>query len=66
MERLSLLLDTSTVEMLHLLARKSDKTIGALVQEMALEKDMSHAVSAAQVENSAEFNLRGDTERTGS
>lgn len=45
MERISLLLDKSTVEMLHLLARRTGKTIGTLVHEMALEKYMNHAVS---------------------
>jgi len=47
MEKLSLLLDKSTVEMLHLLARKSGKTIGTMVQEMALERYMNHALGTS-------------------
>lgn len=48
MEKISLLLDESTVEMLHLLARDSGKTIGTVVQEMALERYMNHALEAGR------------------
>lgn len=44
MEKMSLLIPQSTVEMLHLLARDSGQTIGTVVHEMALERYMNRAL----------------------
>ncbi|AJE44756.1 hypothetical protein [Celeribacter indicus] len=63
MEKLTLLLNASTVEMLHLLARDSGKTIGLLVQDMALERYMNCAMSgtrpSGQAAPSGEIGLTG-------
>ncbi|SLN14787.1 hypothetical protein AQS8620_00243 [Aquimixticola soesokkakensis] len=44
MEKITLYLDESTVQMLHLLARDSGQTIGKIVQEAALDRYMRRAV----------------------
>jgi hypothetical protein len=44
MENMIIQLPTATAEMLHLLARKGDQTIGSLLQQMALEHYVRHAL----------------------
>ena len=60
MEKITLLLPSSTVQMLHLLARTGDQTIGAMVQEMALDRYMNQAMqhshpAKAKAEDSKDF-----------
>ncbi|TNE63444.1 MAG: hypothetical protein EP336_17650 [Rhodobacteraceae bacterium] len=47
MEKLTLLLPDSTVRMLHLLARETGQPIGAMVQEMALDRYMHRLMEAS-------------------
>ncbi|PTQ74963.1 hypothetical protein [Celeribacter persicus] len=47
MEKLTLLLPESTVRMLHLLARETGQSIGAMVQEMALDRYMHRLMESA-------------------
>lgn len=49
MERITILLPKSTVEMLHLLSRESGKTIGAVVQEMSLDRYMQRTMDSARL-----------------
>ena len=60
MEKISLLLDSSTVEMLHLLAKKSGKNIGTLIQEMALERYMNLAVNVGAASDHGTYHTQGD------
>ncbi|NIY79218.1 hypothetical protein HCZ23_07015 [Celeribacter sp. HF31] len=46
MEKLTLLLPKTTVEMMHLLARTEGRTMGAIVQEMALDRYMQQMMSS--------------------
>ena len=46
MEKLTLLLPRTTVEMMHLLARTEGRTIGAILQEMALDRYMQQMMSS--------------------
>lgn len=45
MEKLTLLLPETTVEMMHRLARTEGQTIGAIIQEMALDRYMQQMMS---------------------
>lgn len=47
MEKMTLLLPENTAEMLHLLSRETGQNIGDLVQEMALDRYMRHALDAS-------------------
>ncbi|MEM5476077.1 hypothetical protein [Pacificibacter sp. AS14] len=44
---MTLLLPENTAEMLHLLSRETGQNIGDLVQEMALDRYMRHALDAS-------------------
>ncbi|NVK44980.1 MAG: hypothetical protein HWE33_01650 [Rhodobacteraceae bacterium] len=46
MEKITLLLPKTTVEMMHLLARTEGRTIGTIVQEMALDRYMQQMMSS--------------------
>ncbi|MCA0042041.1 hypothetical protein [Celeribacter litoreus] len=48
MENVTVFLPKSTVEMLHLLAREEGQTIGAVIQEMALDRYMHRVMTAGE------------------
>lgn len=47
MEKITVLLPASTVDMLRLLADETDQKIDEVIHEMALDRYMSHALSGA-------------------
>lgn len=47
MEKMTIFLPENTIKLLHLLARESGKTVGTVVQEMALDRYMTQAMGAA-------------------
>ncbi|SFK09872.1 hypothetical protein [Celeribacter neptunius] len=49
MEKLTILLPESTVDMLHLLARDSGQTLGKIIQDMALDRYMQDRVVRAHM-----------------
>jgi hypothetical protein len=51
MEKFTVLIPSSTAEMIHLLARDSGQNIGEILHEMALERYMRHALNSAEPQN---------------
>lgn len=57
MEKLTVLIPSSTAEMIHLLARESGQNIGEILHEMALERYMRHALNSAEPHNEADADI---------
>lgn len=57
MENITLFLPKTTIELLHLIARRNGETIGAVLQDMAMERYMKDATglrrTAAVIEGDA-------------